>query len=393
VIALTTAVLTGLAAGLLPPPADTIPVGSLVTELRLGTVDGPHDTFTAIEDLEVSGNGDILVVDPRGDGVRVFSARGEYLRTVGGAGAGPGEFRLPFRIGMRTDTIWVHDLALRRLNLFKWPHQFLGTVPAIQAAGADNYPPQAPLAILADGSCLVHYTLSDRALAGDDNPTSILVRTDCGERTLGTVATLSRTNEILAIRQPDRPGGGIFSRQPLADQPLWAIEPGGTGIWIVNRRAADRAGRGTFQAIRLSATGDTLVSWTIDYLPLAVTAADRQRLMTEWVDRASEVPGLFENRREAARAVEQALYLPSFHPPVSALAVNRNGELWLRREASDPAGAVGWEIYSPRGELRARVSTPPGLNILRISGTRLWGAQKGDFDVPVVVRYRVEGLP
>jgi hypothetical protein len=299
-ITMTTLLIAGLATGLIWAPVafnhsaapDTVPPGSLVPKLRIGSVDGVHDAFVAIEDLEVGRDGEIFVVDPRGDGIPVFSAAGEHLRTIGRSGAGPGEFRLPFRIGTRNDTVWVHDLGLRRLNLFDSAGAHLESLGAVDSSGSDSrLPPQAPLAVLSDASCLVHHTVSDRLLADQDDLTTPVVRTDCGGATLGTIARLSRTNEILAIRHPERPQGGIFTRQPLADQPLWSVAPDGSGIWIVHRRAAERSGRASFRVIGLAPAGDTIANWTVSYRPIAVTASDRYRLVTEWIERALAVPG------------------------------------------------------------------------------------------------------
>jgi hypothetical protein len=88
--------------------------------------------------------------------------------------------------------------------------------------------------------------------------------------------------------------------------------------------------------------------------------------------------------------VEDALYLPAFHPPVTALAVGRDGVIWLRRENPDPARPVIWEAYSPAGELRRAVSAPADLRIMRAAADQVWGVEPTDLDVPVVVRYRVE---
>ena len=61
-------------------------------ELRIGHVDGaPELQFGEIVSLDVDRAGRIYVLDQQAQEVRVFSPAGEYLRSVGQPGEGPGE--------------------------------------------------------------------------------------------------------------------------------------------------------------------------------------------------------------------------------------------------------------------------------------------------------------
>lgn len=59
-----------------------------------------------------------LVVAEESGLVRFFDADGTHVLTVGGAGEGPGEFRLIAGGGVRGDTIWLYDYFLRRLTSY-----------------------------------------------------------------------------------------------------------------------------------------------------------------------------------------------------------------------------------------------------------------------------------
>lgn len=75
--------------GMLPP---------LVTEAKElwrvgGDADDENETFGVIEALAVDSKGDVYLLDRQLSVVRVFTANGEYARSIGREGEGPGEFR------------------------------------------------------------------------------------------------------------------------------------------------------------------------------------------------------------------------------------------------------------------------------------------------------------
>jgi hypothetical protein len=61
-------------------------------ELVIGEADGREEyMFQSIGGVEVSDNGDIYVVDYKAQHIKVYNVDGEYLRTIGRPGQGPGE--------------------------------------------------------------------------------------------------------------------------------------------------------------------------------------------------------------------------------------------------------------------------------------------------------------
>ncbi|MDH3208208.1 MAG: 6-bladed beta-propeller [Gemmatimonadota bacterium] len=81
-----------------------------VLEHRLGSANGaPEEAFGVVSDLAADDEGNVYVLDQRADAVRVFSASGEYLRTIGQRGRGPGQFNRPNHID-------VHDGFVTVLN-------------------------------------------------------------------------------------------------------------------------------------------------------------------------------------------------------------------------------------------------------------------------------------
>jgi hypothetical protein len=104
--------------------AQTAPWSASI-EVRAGAVEGPG-ALADVWDVEVGLQGELLVVQPWIHTIGVFDAQGQYLRSVGRAGDGPGEFRSLGRIGWRADTLWVIDSG--RLHLYNSSLEHLRTL-------------------------------------------------------------------------------------------------------------------------------------------------------------------------------------------------------------------------------------------------------------------------
>ena len=91
--------------------------------LRIGVSDGElYEIFGDIEDVAVNGSGDIFVLDYQHKMVFVYHSDGSFKHSIGGPGAGPGEFEFPRAIGIDDqDRVIVADSKLR-LSIFN-PHE------------------------------------------------------------------------------------------------------------------------------------------------------------------------------------------------------------------------------------------------------------------------------
>ena len=82
------------------------------------------------QDLALGADGTLLVSEGGGDAhVKVFDASGRFLRRIGRAGEGPGEFRVAF-LAVRGDTLLVQDPQVARASTFRISDgQFIGSRP------------------------------------------------------------------------------------------------------------------------------------------------------------------------------------------------------------------------------------------------------------------------
>lgn len=68
--------------------------------------------------IAVDSRGNVLILDNKPVGVKVYTPDGRWLRTIGRDGAGPGEFRPHASLYVVRDTILVHDIAQSRMVVF-----------------------------------------------------------------------------------------------------------------------------------------------------------------------------------------------------------------------------------------------------------------------------------
>ena len=79
----------------------------------------PGGFFGAVGALATDSRDNIFVLDGFAQEIHVFDSEGAQLRTMGGQGEGPGEFRMAQALAMGPgDTLWVTDPMTRRYSVF-----------------------------------------------------------------------------------------------------------------------------------------------------------------------------------------------------------------------------------------------------------------------------------
>lgn len=83
--------------------------------------DEPAQFYEKIGTVEIDadGQGNVYVLDSGNCRVQVFGSNGDYVRTVGREGGGPGEFKLPRHLDVnKAGMLAVYDMGQNRISLF-----------------------------------------------------------------------------------------------------------------------------------------------------------------------------------------------------------------------------------------------------------------------------------
>jgi len=396
--------------------ADAVPRFELEEQLRIGSLDDPEIGFSSIADVALDRDGNVFVGERSESRVRVYDASGLLVRTIGGAGGGPGEFQYISSFGVVGDTLWVYDSRARRTTLFDREGTLLTTIVATGVAFPT--PPEygvsitiRPTGMREDGLFSSTYGMSLRAppsRAGADTlriPRLVFDATGAVVDTLGflerPLPTLGSSSPIERIKIGERE---YPSPRPPSAEPLRSTLD--DGQLIVDRALATSGDAGVFTVTRIGPWGDTLFQRHFRYRPRSYDEAIRDTLiagmvgtyggLASMVISSGGVVAIMEGAGASSpadaealeRAYRDALVLPPLQPPVAQHRRGEDGSYWLRRE-EDAAGTFRWLVLNEDGSPRGEVRVPRRLSMYWTDGEQVWGAERDEFDVPWLVKYRI----
>lgn len=398
-------VLVGACSDVPSPEVAEAPQWSITADLRIGAVDDPDYALTAVAAIAVSEDGLMYTLHPDEQVVRAFNTEGALVRTIGGRGDGPGEFRRPGNMGRHGDTLWVADQA-GRIHYFSEHGDVLGTVGPGATTGPRPEPemPLLPFQVFSNGHLVASPRIPSRLIAIGEVAARPYVRLDPDAEVVDTLALLSLENGQMAVRDPNDPmAGGAYDRQPFADAPLLRVSPAEPAFYLLDRPASRSGGASRFSITKVDLDGDTVFSRDYGYEPRAIPHSLVEDVVEAWVDAVSDVPvPTAPPRSTAERWTRQALYRPEYLPPIAELVVGRDGTLWMRewdagtlpswmRAEGVTAGlAANWLLADPDdGAVLGTVELPADFDLLEADRRFIWGTVRDELDVPYVVRYRL----
>ncbi len=191
-----------------------------------GDTDSEEEFFGVLVGVLTGENGNIYLLDQQLSEIKVFSSDGQYLRTIGREGEGPGEFRRPSGMFFLPDgTIAVMQLAPGKIVLLSRTGEPVGERPI-------PVPDGAGFSLLFDGRsagetvCLVLGT--NQFEEGKFTQTRRLIRVDNEGNILTNYVTGLRTIEFATATVDERIWDGFENRWALdAKGRVYAVETWG----------------------------------------------------------------------------------------------------------------------------------------------------------------------
>ncbi len=327
--------------------------------LSIGVLEGPDELmFGQVASVALDGAGNVVVADLQSNEIRVFGPEGAHLRTLGGAGEGPGEFeRLNGAWPIPGGTIVAVDNRVGRITRFGPDGELLGAeafqgtglVGPIGLAGSNavlsrvRSLPSPRGAVTASGG--LDLSAMTAALEGG---TEFLLRHGLDGVLIDTVATLSA-----AVTQMTASGSGEdlsiqLMRVPFSPNPY---------------AASSTAGR---IAVTAGDSYEILLYGPDGALERIVRLAEEPPLRTEahleaWV-RASVTGGHWDDAelRATMRSYEE-MPMPDRLPAWDGLLIADNGEIWARRYSIRGADTIVRDVFSAEGGHLGTVTTPANL--------------------------------
>lgn len=361
----------------------------LVEELAIRSSDAVGGIqLTRISDLAVLSDGSIAAAHPTERLIRLFDQNGRFLRTLGGAGSGPGEFSALSAIGTIGDTIWVQDLARSSVSFFLADGRLTRSI----RYSRQNLPPSTTLVAALPGGRFLFSTNHIPAPPAGQRPSSGAARDSVVYR----VADSSGAQAVTVYRQPADPAGRIpfttnglraWFDQPLAPRALFDIEPGSQRV-VFSCDGSLCGGAGPeLRLVHVDPAGRVVAAnVAVDIRPLTPADVDSVRNMFGPTTPPPNANISQASRAAIAAAVREHLYVPRYPPIAAHLIAGRDGSIWIR----EGRNYLSWLVLE-RGRVTKRVviprtdSYPP--EPYQVTADKVWAVLMDADGVPSIRRY------
>ncbi len=360
------------------------PAWDAASAWRLGTapsllIGGPEDSAVSLSDVNGAvrlADGRVVVADGEALTIRFFSPDGALLRTAGGAGSGPGEFRGIRSIFPAGDSLVAVDLDLRRISLFDLDGRF-ARVRNLQTVGAGAFPP-VPIGRLADGRFIAYepptFSTGDRPGLRRDSSRIYLMSAE-GIPGARVLALLDDETLVFASEQ-------FVSSRPLPFGRETTVQVRDGRLWTAT---ADEYRLDEWDPEDGRLVGS--VRWRRMPVPVEPAAVEelrdsmralRDRETTRYRELLDIVVKVYEETR-----------FPDTEPPHGTFRIDAGGRLWVK-DYLTPRAEVGpstWQVFAPDGRLLGPVTLPPRFAPTDIGDDYILGTWLDEDEVPHVLAY------
>lgn len=317
--------------------------------------------------------GRAFVVDQRPSLIKVYGTDGAFIRTIGGEGEGPGEFRVGY-LAVRGGYVVVQDPQVSRTSVWDTTGTFVRSWASSCCHWSDIQVDRA-------GRVYIPANLQRPAKRAGGEGTAYLRWTLEGEL-VDTVWVPNPPSQTKSWTVTVKQGGKDVTQMtvpvPLAPRVVSGFNPEG-GFLV--------GWSGGYQIALAPSGSDTAEvfgrAWTAD----AISAERRQFEVDAMVN---SLKSAYEEA--ALRLSFRAGDIPSTAPAFVALHVDQNGNRWVRLDPGMDTTRTRFDVYGPDGILFGAVLVTSNLPMhgrVAFGRDELVVARENADGVPVLARYRV----
>jgi hypothetical protein len=340
--------------------------------LEVGVVEGDSVyQFFRVSGVIRLADGRLAVANGGTNELRLYSSRGQYIRTVGGSGDGPGEYRGMRSIWLLPDgSVLVEDGLNARLTVYTSELELVGSRP-IRALAPFVTPP--PLGRFSDGRWVV---TAARTVGQPPEPVQFvgLLVTYTGDA--GSVDTIAEL--------PVMPG--YFERCGPEQRAICRLHaPFALARQVAQSGDSIFAGNGADFSIQvIDARGDLTSLWRVHTPARRVSAADIDQDRQSILQRART-----DAQRRGIERTYQTVPIPEIMPAYSKFVVDQAGNLWVQEYRAAQDQVSKYLVFSSQGAIKARVTVPGDLNVHQIGDDYILGVRTDEADVEYIRLYRL----
>ncbi len=324
------------------------PVLVLAEDLVIKGSDEPEERmFQSIHTLDVDEKGNMYILDELAGNIKVYDRNGDFVKTIGRKGQGPGEFGMPISLFLSSQSqIIVNDMGQRKIQYFDMDGKYLKAFSV-----ADKFLFFGPMAT-SKGELIVSFTIPQ------EEPKTVLQKLDPEYKTILTFASLSMETPPMI---------NIFVARSLSSL-RWSMTSFDEIIWadILNPE----------YELRIQGVDGKLKKIiTRHYDPISITAEDRDRLIDETFG---------DNPTD-----QWDIRFPDNYPPFSGFSFDDLGHLFVKRYEKETHKEGGlYDIFDGEGKYIAQMRFK--MNPIIWKKGFMYFIEDDDEGFKVVKRYRVE---
>jgi hypothetical protein len=316
--------------------------------------------ISRVSGVAVADDGTLFLADRSEAIIHVYDGSGNYQRSLGRRGEGPGEFQNIIQPQLRNGMLYVYDLQQLRVSVFDASDFTFQRAFAVgDKDGIDGRPNQMNL--LSDDRILALYSGSEREGNRLKLSETAVILGDEGEVISTGLLSLNENNRLLME------SNGMFQifSMPFLGQNLLDVTENNEIVTGFTDR---------FLLHYLSLEGDTLRSVYHDITPPAL---DRSAIMNNV-------------NSQPIRSEISSMDLPDTRQAFNSLTVDDESRLWLSSPTED-TDIYEWRVLSETGEKLAQFEQPSSSSLELVkNGYAYFLETNEETGVTDVVKYRYE---
>jgi len=356
-------------------------------DLRIGAVEGdPAYQFgeIGIGGITTDSRGRIFVLDHQAQHIKVFSPQGEYERTLGGRGGGPGELKNAWYVLMGPgDTLMAPDFGTQRVNLYSPDGSNAGSFSMLLEEGVHRMFG----AFKATSSGLIAEQIRPNPWVGEPGPDPM------------DVIVLRATDGTATDTLLEFPSGRMLSFENPSESRLYYTEP----AWDLTDDMQLLFGVNDQYRISVySQAGELQRIITKQHERRPITDRDIQVIRNYFEVRWARAGVPANAYPRLHRRYHYAEFFPTFH----TLASGPASTIWVQHplppsEMSETEvfslnfdeewASRDWDVFDSDGRFLGVVTLPQLFTAKLFREDKIYGIWRDELDVQYVVRLRIVG--
>jgi len=308
---------------------------SLEEELSIGEAEGSEEyMFSRVRSVAVDEEERIYVLDDKEAHIKIFSRNGDYVKTVGKKGQGPGEIGLPRSVIITSQNdILVPDISNRRLAFFSLAGEFIKNISTAKMYLMSTK-------IDSEGNIIGIVVVRE-----DENPRYELKKFD---------SDLDFLHSIASSPLPD-----TSSFNPFMPVLRWDLTKNDQIVCGYPKK---------YEIKIFDKDGNVIIKIMKDYNPSEITKED--------IEQIEELPPTIK------------LSIPKYHAAYQWLIVDDESRIFvLTREKVENGDGYYYDIFDSEGRYIAKI--PLKIRPLILKKNRLYTIEEDEEGYHVVKRYKI----